>query len=224
MSDTWYYADQNKQVGPFDIQQLKASLLRIPNAKDVLVWRSGFPDWKRAGDVPELSADMSAPPLPPFAGQPAPFAAAGPVSAAPPQSLLELFFSFSGRANRAKFWAIGLTNVTIIGVIAIAGFMVNSVAAWAILALVILVAIVSSYAVGARRLHDRDKSAWWLLVYYILPGLISPAGTVSGSTGLAAVLGLVSLGLSIWAFVDLGCLKGTTGDNRFGPDPLAGRM
>jgi uncharacterized membrane protein YhaH (DUF805 family) len=31
---------------------------------------------------------------------------------------------------------------------------------------------------------------------------------------------LVSLALMIWGFVELGCLRGTVGPNRFGPDPL----
>jgi uncharacterized membrane protein YhaH (DUF805 family) len=32
---------------------------------------------------------------------------------------------------------------------------------------------------------------------------------------------VLSLPFSIWAFVELGCLKGTAGSNRFGEDPLA---
>jgi uncharacterized membrane protein YhaH (DUF805 family) len=31
---------------------------------------------------------------------------------------------------------------------------------------------------------------------------------------------LVATVLSIWAFVELYCLRGTVGENRFGPDPL----
>ena len=30
-----------------------------------------------------------------------------------------------------------------------------------------------------------------------------------------------SLGISIWAIIDLGFLKGTDGDNEYGPDPFA---
>jgi uncharacterized membrane protein YhaH (DUF805 family) len=32
---------------------------------------------------------------------------------------------------------------------------------------------------------------------------------------------LASLAISIWAFVELGCLRGTAGPNKYGPDPLA---
>jgi uncharacterized membrane protein YhaH (DUF805 family) len=36
------------------------------------------------------------------------------------------------------------------------------------------------------------------------------------------VLSLASLGISIWAIVVLGFLRGTRGPNRYGPDPLGG--
>lgn len=51
-------------------------------------------------------------------------------------------------------------------------------------------------AVNVKRWHDRDKSGWWVLIE------------------------LIPLIGSIWALVELGCLKGTYGKNRFGPDPL----
>jgi hypothetical protein len=45
---------------------MKDALPAVPNAKDVLVWRDGFSDWTRAGDVPELRArTIVPPPLPP---------------------------------------------------------------------------------------------------------------------------------------------------------------
>jgi uncharacterized membrane protein YhaH (DUF805 family) len=34
------------------------------------------------------------------------------------------------------------------------------------------------------------------------------------------VLHLVSFAITVWAFVELGCLRGTVGPNRYGPDPL----
>jgi uncharacterized membrane protein YhaH (DUF805 family) len=33
--------------------------------------------------------------------------------------------------------------------------------------------------------------------------------------------GFVAFALYIWGFVEMGCLRGTVGPNRFGPDPLA---
>ena len=50
-----------------------------------------------------------------------------------------------------------------------------------------------------KRFHDRGKSAWWVLI------------------SLVPILGF------IWILIDLGILKGTEGENRFGPDPLGGQ-
>ena len=38
---------------------------------------------------------------------------------------------------------------------------------------------------------------------------------------VAAALSALTLPFSIWALIELGCLKGTTGLNRFGADPLS---
>jgi uncharacterized membrane protein YhaH (DUF805 family) len=79
-----------------------------------------------------------------------------------------------------------------------------------------------------KRLHDRDRSGWWMVPFVILPGLfkqLSPL-TVSASNVIAvtatALAVVAVLGLYIWGIIELFVLKGTTGTNRFGPDPLAG--
>jgi len=50
-------------------------------------------------------------------------------------------------------------------------------------------------AISVQRLHDRDKSGFWLI-----PMLLIPGG-------------------SIWMIIELGFLRGTPGPNRFGPPP-----
>ncbi len=62
MSGAWYYADSGLSIGPLSLQRLKETLGTLPDAKNVLVWREGFPDWKIAGDVKELLAHCSTPP------------------------------------------------------------------------------------------------------------------------------------------------------------------
>jgi hypothetical protein len=37
------------------------------------------------------------------------------------------------------------------------------------------------------------------------------------------LLGIIQLGIGIWALVELGCLRGTVGPNQHGPDPLQGQ-
>jgi uncharacterized membrane protein YhaH (DUF805 family) len=77
---------------------------------------------------------------------------------------------------------------------------------------------------GAKRLHDRDKSAWWLLPFYVAPAVLIGFGLdlsmnpFEASVETASVFG--AFALAIWAFVELGCLRGTAGTNRYGPDPL----
>lgn len=68
----------------------------------------------------------------------------------------------------------------------------------------IIIGVISLWpllALYAKRLHDRDKSALWLLT------LLIP---------------VVNLGFMIWIIVETWFLKGTDGTNRFGNDPLQG--
>ncbi len=77
-------------------------------------------------------------------------------------------------------------------------------------------------AAAVRRLHDRNKSGWWLLPMF-LPSILLSAlaeGAATSAPELGMFLRLLGIPFSIWVFVELGCLKGTDGANRFGHDPL----
>ena len=142
-------------------------------------------------------------------------------------NLGQILFSFQGRINRGKYWLGGAITLIpwlicfgLIGTIAMdeegggASTMIM-----AVLALVIGIALlVVGVAIGVKRLHDRDESGWFLLLFYLAPIVLD--GLARGIGGLGLLLDLVSLGISIWAFIELGCLRGTVGPNRFGPDPL----
>src|SRR5262245_5872259 len=65
MADNWYYAAGDKSVGPLSLADLTTILSRVPNAKDVLVWRPGFEQWERAATVAEFAASVIKPPKPP---------------------------------------------------------------------------------------------------------------------------------------------------------------
>jgi uncharacterized membrane protein YhaH (DUF805 family) len=140
----------------------------------------------------------------------------------------ELLFGFSGRINRAKYWiavaiywavsiALGLVAfLTLAGVEIVRS--TTMITPFFIFAAVVYIAVaVSGIAVGIKRLHDRNKTGWWLLVFYLVPGLISTVGT--RMHGLA-ILNLVSTAILIWMIVELGFLRGTPGPNRYGADPL----
>jgi hypothetical protein len=64
-SDGWYYAAYDGQVGPLTLEQVRKLLTKFPEPERVLVWRKGFSDWARAGDVAEFSMQTSRPPPPP---------------------------------------------------------------------------------------------------------------------------------------------------------------
>ncbi len=100
---------------------------------------------------------------------------------------------------------------------------------------VFLIALYYAYfAVTVKRLHDRNKSAWWLLVFFVVPMLLIFASEIPLEARLISPddermrlalfsPGLIGMALSIWGFVEIYCLRGTVGDNRYGADPLAGR-
>jgi uncharacterized membrane protein YhaH (DUF805 family) len=137
-----------------------------------------------------------------------------------------LFFKFNGRINRAKFWIAALVYAVINIILAAIGYAMDQGGAFqAVNGIVQLVILVSSISVGVKRLHDRDKSGWYLLLFYLVPGVLIATASVLGmtmedSTIIAGILGLIAFAVCVWAFVELGCLRGTIGANRFGPDPL----
>jgi uncharacterized membrane protein YhaH (DUF805 family) len=160
-------------------------------------------------------------------------------------NFLQVLFGFHGRINRAKYWLAALfwivVDIVVFGVIA--GMVAKDILALGpqvsaedivrvilsfglgiilFITVVVVPMIVSSFAVGIKRLHDRDQSGWWILLFYFGPAVASALGQNSGSGASSLVLSLVSLGISIWAIVVLGFLRGTRGPNRYGPDPLGG--
>jgi len=142
------------------------------------------------------------------------------------QKLLS-YLSFQGRANRQRYW---LTALSIFGLLVVSAMFVGLLAIAPLLSLIIipfwLALLVAGLANGARRLHDRGKSAWWLMVFLVMPMLLSIPSELAKYSSSAdfqafgASLALVGLPFSIWGLVVMGFLKGTAGPNRFGDDPL----
>jgi uncharacterized membrane protein YhaH (DUF805 family) len=112
------------------------------------------------------------------------------------------YADFKGRSRRSEFWQFYLLIVlatvvcACVGAVAENAFgLVGTDIMLGGLGPIYLAAIIPWYAVMIRRLHDVDKSAWWLLTALI-------------------PFGVVAL-LMFWG------RDGTSGDNRFGPDPKA---
>jgi uncharacterized membrane protein YhaH (DUF805 family) len=106
------------------------------------------------------------------------------------------FASASGRASRSEFWYWSLFSVLVSLAAAIVDWIVFGVDApvRVFYPLASLALLLPDVAVSVRRLHDVDRKWPWLLIYFTVIGAIV---------------------LLVWF-----CTKGTTGTNRFGPDPL----
>jgi uncharacterized membrane protein YhaH (DUF805 family) len=136
-----------------------------------------------------------------------------------------LLFSFHGRVNRAKYWLVILIYVVVGLILGVIGLALGQGVVMQVLGgIVELVALVSSLAVATKRLHDRGRSAWWLLLFYLLPSVLTGIGAAielsSGPMALGGLFTVAGLAIGIWAFVELGCLRGTIGPNTYGSDPL----
>jgi uncharacterized membrane protein YhaH (DUF805 family) len=83
-------------------------------------------------------------------------------------------------------------------------------------------AVIASIAVGIKRLNDRNKSGWWLLLFYLVPGLLDVIVIFIEGSMLVGILGIAGAAIVIWMIVELGFRRGTVGPNQYGPDPLEG--
>jgi uncharacterized membrane protein YhaH (DUF805 family) len=84
---------------------------------------------------------------------------------------LKQYAVFSGRARRKEYWLFFLFNIIIDLVL---GVIERSAGGPGVLGgIYSLVVLIPSIAVSVRRLHDTDRSGWWLLI-----GLIPLIGTI----------------------------------------------
>lgn len=109
------------------------------------------------------------------------------------------YAQFKGRSTRKEFWLFCLLVViatVFLTAIDIAIGMFDPSSGLGLLSGIFTLAIiVPSLAVSARRLHDTNRSAWWLILSFI------------------PVIGTIVL-VVFW------CFQGTKGPNRFGESPL----
>ena len=109
---------------------------------------------------------------------------------------------FSTRISRSEFWwgNLGVTITSIIVNFALV-FLSDLVGFFSVVVLSVpfqIFVLIASTALAVRRLHDINKSGWWLLIYLTIVGILL---------------------LFYWA-----CSKGDADENVFGPDPLDGSL
>jgi len=78
-------------------------------------------------------------------------------------------------------------------------------------------------AASIKRLHDRDKSGWWIVPFIVASGLYGQFGAWLGGSWAAVALGRAVYIAFAWGLVEICYLRGTRGPNRFGADPLTPR-
>ena len=107
-----------------------------------------------------------------------------------------LFLALEGRVNRKVLW---LNYVVPYFVISIVVGIIDSIAGTVgVLSTIFVIIMIWPFiAVHVKRCHDRGRTGWFVLIY------------------------LVPL-LCLWPIVELLFIKGTTGSNKYGEDPLGG--
>jgi uncharacterized membrane protein YhaH (DUF805 family) len=93
----------------------------------------------------------------------------------PWKKLFEFLFGASGRVNRAKYRREVLRFCIAGLMVAVILFTAASIAPPIFVAMVALIFIrwlLWGFAITTQRLHDRDKSARWLVTFYLAPGLL----------------------------------------------------
>lgn len=147
---------------------------------------------------------------------------------------LRKYATFSGRARRKEYWWYVLFSTLLALVAAVVTIATSGLDAAAdgnggyLQGFVSLALFLPSQAVLVRRLHDVDRSGWWLVGYYLLVILMVVVSVMVVAAGDAAQTGvIIMLSVLVLAFA-VGCItmfvwicsRGTIGDNRFGPDPI----
>ena len=150
-------------------------------------------------------------------------------------TLQKILFSFEGRIGRRTYWLAILALIVAVLVLTFAPFLLDCEAVAVLMLaltsqLVWLLSLWPMLAVGAKRLHDRNRNGWWLLVFWLLPfalfcGGISiylfddPRTGRSGDFATGSILIFAGLLPALWGIVELGFLPGTKGPNLYGADP-----
>ena len=251
MRNGWHYVVNGGGFGPVERSEVERLVSNGTVKSQTLVWRDGMDGWEEAGRHFEVIGGVGGPPaIPPrvpiSGGVTSPASAVigetsgrsrnGLYSGAPAREFGEAisvcfnkFVTFSGRASRSELWYFQLFTalVAIVTVVVDMAFFGMGTDPSLISSLPSIVFFLPLHAVYVRRLHDTDRSGWWLGGFYILlvvgfVGIIL-IGVAYGSIPHSddMILGLlvlfytaVGLIYSIVLLVFL-CRRGNLGPNRF---------
>lgn len=126
---------------------------------------------------------------------------------------MALLFSLEGRASRGMWWSIG---IRFLGIAVLIGLVAGATGGIVVAGLLVSgLTLIASVVSTVKRLHDFGLPGGWTVAVVagnVLIGLIP--GTAGGYALLAA---------SLVQVIGFGCIRGTVGTNRYGPDPLEAR-
>jgi uncharacterized membrane protein YhaH (DUF805 family) len=139
-------------------------------------------------------------------------------------SVFQKYAVFTGRARRSEYWWFTLLNF-VAGMVLLA---LNPL----LQTIYSLVTLVPGLSVSVRRLHDINRSAWWLfgpmlaspvlgiLMAMLVFAMQRSGGSRGSEAGLVIVASIFLLCFLCYGIVLLVwmCTDGTAGPNRFGPD------
>jgi uncharacterized membrane protein YhaH (DUF805 family) len=167
---------------------------------------------------------------------------------------LKNYARFSGRASRAEFWWFVLFMVIIYCVVILAAMTMTFGASaieirptfWTpgeslildiIIGLFWVILFIPVLALEIRRLHDINRSGWWMggfwtlyiaymVVGYGLAFLANAANATPPSIVAFAAVWIMAIAFFVYSIVLLVffCLPGTKGANRFGDDPYGSNI
>jgi uncharacterized membrane protein YhaH (DUF805 family) len=233
MAKAWHYAWAGKSEGPVD-EVTMGDLIRAGRVRaDTLVWAEGMASWEPAG---KHFGFAPAQPAMPFTPPPMPHYAASagqPTPAAPARSFTEAikvcfqnYATFRGRASRSEFWWFQLFTslLGMLGAVLEQGMGSDGQALSGIFA---LATFLPSLSVQVRRLHDVNRSGWWIggfllaiipvaVVFGVLAGMSETPGADNPVMSLFAIVMLLAVtayGIAMFVFL---VSRGTPGPNRFG--------
>lgn len=140
---------------------------------------------------------------------------------------------FSGRASRSEYWWWALFDFLgffLISIFDNAIFDISPKEWGPFSALFWLITFLPYFAVTARRLHDINRTGWWVVYWPLI--MLAPIFIVllffpdisedsADNIWFLVIVGVVIC--IIWQIVWFAS-RGTQGDNRFGPDPLASQI
>ena len=142
------------------------------------------------------------------------------------------FFSFNGRLSRLGYWRVGFICTLLIQAVWIAGLfgimLVGPAGGAIFLAIVPVMAV--NWATQLRRLHDRGKNVWWLLLFAFGPLIFLISADLLLTHRISAPMAWAGLALllagqalNIWGVVEVAFLRGHQRPNQHGDVPAVGR-